>query len=252
MKNLSKPVTLGALFIIVLMLTFRMTPVSAEESAQPVDPSKALDGMEAAYAKVNDYTANFLKRERVKGELLPEENILLKFKKPFMVYMKWQEGPHEGREALYVQGMYDNKVVGHEGGFISFITLKMDSKGGTAMKGNRHPITDVGIGRLIGIIMENLRRGEKEGEAKLTFAGGESVFDREAYHIIGDLPPEEEKGYYCKRIEVWVDKGLGLPVKLIIYGWKDEVLERYGYKDLKLNPGLPDSEFDKKNKDYDF
>lgn len=251
MENRPKPYSLITLFFMVFMALY--VPLTfGQDMVPPVDPMKAVEGMGAAYAKVNDYTANFLKRELVKGELLPEENVLLKFKKPFMVYMKWQKGPHEGREAMYVQGKYNNKVVGHEGGFISFITLNMDPKGGTAMKGNRHPITDVGIGRLIDIIMDNFTRGQKEGELKITYTGEESAFDRPAYHIVGELPVQAEKGYYCKKIEIWVDKELGLPVKVIIYGWQDEVLERYGYKDLKLNPGLPDAEFDKGNKDYDF
>jgi len=225
---------------------------SGQAEVRPDAPMKILVGMESAYAKVDDYTANFLKRERVGGELLPEEDILLKFRKPFMVYMKWREGPHGGREALYVQGKNSGKVVGHEGGFFGFITLNMEPRGGIAMKGNRHPITDVGIGRLIEIVMENTRRAGDDGALKFTYSGEEEVLGRNAYRIIEELPAGEDKGYYCRKLELWVDKELGLPIKIIIYGWRDEILERYGYRDLKLNPGLSDSEFDRGYKDYGF
>lgn len=227
-------------------------PVPDGGKGPAVNPMKVLEGMEAAYAGVGDYTATFLKRELVRGTLLPEENIQLKFKKPFKVYMKWLKGPHEGREALYVEGKYDNKVVGHDGGLIGFITLNMAPTGKTAMRGNRHPITDVGIGRLIGIVMENVRRAGREGALKLIYQGEEEVYGYKAYRISVAFPPEKGRGYYCRRLELWVDRGLGLPVKILIYGWKDEVMESYGYRDIKVNPGLPDSGFDKDNKEYGF
>src|SRR3990172_2566551 len=115
-------------FIPLVLLLFASSIGTTVKTSAPgmTDPLEILSRMEREYAKINDYTANFRKKERVKGKVLPEENILLKFRKPFRVYMKWLDGPHEGREAMYVQGRYVDKVVGHEGGIISFITLHMD------------------------------------------------------------------------------------------------------------------------------
>jgi len=249
MKKLS--VVAVIITALALMLTL-VGPSSAQTSGVAPDPEKLVEGMHAAYDKVQDYTATFLKQERVKGELLPMETVALKFRKPFMVYMKWLKGPHDGREALYVQGKYDNKVTGHEGGFISFVTLHMEPTGSTAMKGNRHPITDVGIGRLIEIIDTNFTRAQKTHELKLTYIGVEPVNGSNAYHLKGELPADESKGYYGKTIQLWVDKGLGLPVKIMVFGWKDELLEMYTYKDLRLNPGLTEKDFDPTNSQYDF
>jgi len=208
--------------------------------------------MEPAYAKVNDYTATFIKREMVDGRLLPEEHISFKFKRPLKVYMKWLEGPHEGREALFVKGKNEDKVAGHESGLFSFITLNMDPKGRTAMRGNRHPITDAGIGRLIDIVKDNIDRAAKEGVLKPTYAGVEDVYGRQTYHIHAELSPGRDKGYYCRAMDIWVDRDLGLPIKITVHGWDGEVLEAYGYKDLKINAGLSDEEFDKSYKDYRF
>jgi hypothetical protein len=97
-------------------------------------------------ARVEDYAAAFHKQERVDGELLPEEAMLLKFQKPLKVYMKWLEDPHRGREALYVEGRDDNKVIAHEGGIWGFVTLSLDPRGSLAMKDSRQPITDIGFG----------------------------------------------------------------------------------------------------------
>ena len=249
--NLLFPIGKGMTRIFAaLFFVFSLTGVSVALGQEQADPLKVLSGMEAAYAKVDDYTANFLKQERVGGKVLPEENIFLKFKKPFKVYMKWLKGPHEGREALFVRGKYDNKVVGHDSGILGFLNLKMDPNGKLAMRGNRHPITDVGIGRLIEIVMTNVRRGEKSGEVTLRLAGEEQVYGRQAWHIKIDYPPEKAKGYYCRKLDLWVDRELGLPVKIIVYGWKGEFLESYGYRELKINPGLKEEEFDKDYKDY--
>jgi outer membrane lipoprotein-sorting protein len=243
-------------FYLIAAFMFLMT-FPAQVHAMPAEagapgPLEILGRMEPAYAKVDDYTATFLKKERVKGEVLPEETIFLKFKKPFKVYMKWLPGPHKGRESLYVQGRYDDKVIGHEGGILSFITLRMDPSGGMAMKGNRHPITDVGIGRLIEIIMTNVRRAGKEGVLETGPVGEGEVYGRKTYNINIKFDAGKEKGYYCKDINLWVDRELYLPVKIAVYGWDGEFLEGYGYKDLKINPGLKDEEFDRDYKGYGF
>lgn len=222
---------------------------SARAGTAP-DPYAILKAMPAAYEKVEDYTAVFLKQELVKGELLPQETIRFKFKKPFKVYMGWMEGPHEGREALYVEGENDNQVIGHEGGFFGFITLDMEPTGSMAMRGNRHPITDVGIGRLIQIVTENGERAKKEGVLKLRYLGAGEAFGRDTHHVEAKLPAEQ--GYYGGTIEIWVDAGNGLPIKIKIFGWDGELWESYGYKDLKLNPGLTDAEFSEDYEGYDF
>jgi outer membrane lipoprotein-sorting protein len=120
------------------------------------------------------------------------------------------------------------------------------------MRGNRHPITDAGIGRLVAIVMDNYLRAAKTGEATVAYRGEEAVYGRTTYHVGVALPPQKEKGYYAKDMDIWVDKELGLPIKIMIYGWQGELVESYGYRDLRLNPGLKDSEFDPDFKSYGF
>ena len=65
--------------------------------------------MASAYDGIQDYTALFLKRERVDGSLLPLETIDLRFQAPFKVYMAWRI-PHAGRVIVYVEGENDSKI----------------------------------------------------------------------------------------------------------------------------------------------
>jgi outer membrane lipoprotein-sorting protein len=232
----------------MIFIAFSFLIFSAPAFAQ--DPAEILSAMSGAWSKVNDYTAIFYKQERVNGTVLPEEKILFKFKKPFKVYMKWlPPGPHAGRESLYVRGENNGKVIGHEGGIFGFITLHMDPAGSIAMRGNRHPITDAGIGRLIEILDKDLKRGRERGELKLKILGEDEVYGRKVWHILKETPAE---GYYAPEMEIWVDKELHLPIKIKIFGPGDKFLESYGYNDLKINTGLKDEEFTKGYKDYHF
>jgi outer membrane lipoprotein-sorting protein len=232
-----------------ILRTFLFSFIILSAPAFSVDPAEVLSAMSAAWSKVEDYTAVFYKQERVDGKVLPEEKIQLKFKKPFKIYLHWLSGPHEGRESLYVRGENGDKVIGHDGGILGFITLKMDPAGSIAMKGNRHPITDAGIGRLIEILDKDIKRGRERGELKLKLLGENEVYGREAWHILKETPAE---GYYAPKMEVWVDRELNLPIKIKIFGPGDIFLESYGYSDLKVNAGLKDEEFTKGYKDYRF
>jgi outer membrane lipoprotein-sorting protein len=183
-----------------------------------VDESRTLSTlmaqMESSYARVKDYTAVFHKQERLEGVLLPEETILLKFQKPLKVYMKWIKDPYRGREALYVQGDYDNKVIAHQGGILGLVTLSLDPRGATAMEGNRHPITEIVV------------------EARSASRGG--------------------RRYYASRMVLHVDKELELPVGSAFYDEKDQIFARYVYTDVRLNVGLSPRDFSKYNAAYHF
>lgn len=205
--------------------------------------------MGSAYVAINDYTATFYKQERVAGRLLDEERIELKFQKPFKVYMRWVGKAHKGREALYVQGKYQNKVVGHEGGLFGFITLHMDPKGWLAMRGNRHPITEMGLGYLIEKIIENITKAYREGVLKLKSLGQRKTYNRYVNVMEAIFSPV---GFYARRLVLEIDRENGLPLQAEIYDANNKLIEKYGYSNLRLNPKLSDKDFSKENKDYHF
>src|SRR5690242_9227983 len=78
-----------------LFLLGTVTAHGGAASDQP-DPEEWLRKAEAAYDRVTSYTAVFHKQQRVAGKLYPEETILVKFKKPFSLYMKWIKAPYQG------------------------------------------------------------------------------------------------------------------------------------------------------------
>ena len=72
---------------------------------------RLLDLAEKQYAQIQDYTSTMVSRERVGEVLRPQERVLLKFQRPFKVYMRWLDGPSKGREGLFVSGAHDDKFL---------------------------------------------------------------------------------------------------------------------------------------------
>jgi outer membrane lipoprotein-sorting protein len=181
---------------------------------------QVLDDMQKAYARVDHYTANFLVQERLNGELRPEHRIELKFRKPFHVYMRWVEGPNEGRQALYPAGSDENELW------------------------VRVPLLD--------LLVDNVQRGTREAAVTVEYTGPRTTLDRPAQRYILHLPNDQSQGYYCKTAVVDIDRDHRLPIYIEIFDWDNQLVERYGYRDLRLNPGLTDEDFDPKNPAYGF
>jgi hypothetical protein len=225
------------------------TPVVA---AKRPDLEKWIQEAEVALAKVDSYTALFHKQERVNDKLLPQENVLLKFKRPFKVYMKWLKGPLAGQETLYVEGWNDNKLKGHGTGLKGLINVDLDPQGAMAMKGNRHPITESGIESLVKKIGADLRKGLAAGDFTAKDHGEETVYGRKTAKIEGIFPKDAAKGYYCHRCTVNLDVEQKVPIRVEIFDDRDQLVESYGFESLNLDAGLSDKDFLPSNREYHF
>ncbi len=78
------------IFLTLILLFALAAPVEAVGVS-----IEMLRAMAERYQRVTGYTAISIKREVVDGALLPQERVLLKFSKPFSVYMRWLKGPHD-------------------------------------------------------------------------------------------------------------------------------------------------------------
>jgi hypothetical protein len=214
---------------------------------------RLLDAADKAYSQVHDYTATMFSRERVKDVLLEQERILLKFQRMFKVYMRWMEGPGKGREGLYVTGAHDGKFLIYEpNGFKRLFTAALEPTDARVMDKSRHPVTDVGIGRLLEIVGDNARRASRNGVLRVVDFGTGDLAGRRVRHVEGILPRDPRAGYYAYRVELFFDEERRLPIRVVVYDWSDQLVEDYTYADLRLNPGLTTLDFDPGNKEYGF
>jgi Protein of unknown function (DUF1571) len=214
---------------------------------------RLLELAEEGYAEVQDYTTVLLARERVGGTLNPRHAILLKFGRPFSVYMRWMDGPFQGREGLFVEGAWgDRFLVQEKQGVARFVTAAMSPNHPRIFQFGRHPVTDIGIGHLLQILGQDARRAARNGVLAVNDRGVQSVAGRPAHEVEGILPSDPDAGYYCHRVVVSFDLENHLPVRAVVYDWADQLVEEYTYTDLRLNPGLTNRDFDPENPAYGF
>ncbi|MEQ1826169.1 MAG: DUF1571 domain-containing protein [Pirellula sp.] len=149
----------------------------AKEVNHPLDPVLELARRALAnHAKEHrDYTAVLLKRERVGGKLLPETRMEMKLRydtvettelvpnsrpRNVAVYLKTIEPKAQaGREVIWVQGANKNKLMAHESGLFGLMTVELAPQSRLAMVGNRYPITEIGIEKLL---IKLIERGERD------------------------------------------------------------------------------------------
>jgi len=236
----------------LILLTINASPllvVSADQGELFV----LLEKMETSYARVRDYTAMFHRRERIDGDWRAEEVSLLKFQKPFKVYMRWLSGLSEGREAIYIEGANDNKVVIHEAqGFSRFFSFLLDPGGWRILKDSRYPFTEIGIGRLIERVGKDARRAWAKKELRLVDHGKGKVYGRDVRQIEGVLPRDQGAGYASYRIVLALDEENWLPIQAALYDWDNVVTGEYAYSDLRVNPRLNEIDFEASNPAYHF
>jgi len=225
-------------------------------------PHETIDGIieEAveAYRTVQDYTAQLYRTERVGDDLRKEERIFLKFRKPDMIYMKWQTSPNpgllnEGTEVIYPAAPGKKKMTAHLGGLINLITptVTVDPTDKMVMDNNRHPVTHTGIGFILDLFVQQRDRAVEDAGFQQVYHGMVEIMGRQT-HKIEFIMPGKQKGYYCYRAEVYFDAVHKLPIRIVVYNWEDELVERYSFKDLALNVGLTEEDFKPRNRAYNF
>lgn len=210
--------------------------------------------MEKAYERVNDYTTTFHKQERVDGELLPVEQIELKFRKPFSVYMRWTGEVNQTREVIYVEGWNNNKLRAHKGSFPDMtVNLRPDS--GMAMQGNRHKITEAHFGHSIGVIARDARLAESRPQDRVRYVdlGERYVYGAKSRCFEARSPKTGAISvYYAARAKVCFDLRTKMPTRIQVWSADGDLLEDYGFENTKINVGLTAVDFDPENADYNF
>ncbi len=220
--------------------------------------------------EIRDYTCTLVKREQVDAEAGTPEQMLVKLRHqqvrdsqvtvPFAVYIKYSSPPAlAGREVVYVEGHNSGQLIARRGGQrVPYITVSTDPRSPLAMKGNRYPLTEIGLHNLIHRIWEV---GEEEvklgGEIDVKYFPGARVNNRQCT-AIQVMHPIRRSHFRYHLAQIFIDDELQLPIRYASYDWPQRpgdtppLLEEYTYLDLKLNVGLTDQDFDHRNEAYGF
>lgn len=241
-------------------------------AVHPLDPLLliAQRGLDNLRGSLRDYSATMERQERVDDQLLPAETIILKIRQAVSaeqnggqaiargIYTR-HEAPAslKGQEAIYVEGAHDGNIVAHTTGLLNLKRFYLPPTGFLAMRGSRYPITEAGFEVLIQRMLERGQRDREFGPCEVRVDRHATVNGR-ACTMFEIVHPKQEGPYDFHIARIAIDDQLNLPIHYESYVWpttaegKPELLERYTYTDIKINPGLPEETFSPDNPAYQY
>ncbi len=240
--------------------------------AHPLD--RALDiarrGLMNCRENVNDYTAMLVKRERIGGTLGEHEYMFAKIRnrkvvngqlvQPLSVYLGFlKPATVKGREVIYVENANDGNIVAHEGGFKGrFLpTVNLPPTGMLAMRGQRYPMTEIGVENLIVKLIERGESARQYSDVTCDFRQNARVKDRTCT-VLQVTQPTRRPELEFYQAQIFIDDAYNIPIRYVAFDWPArqgaelEIIEEYNYLDMKVNVGLTDADFDPRNPDYNF
>ena len=199
---------------------------------------------------VHDYSATLVKQERVDGELAEHQHIFLKVRhEPFSVYMSFLK-PFQGREVLYVAGQNNNEMVVLEAGLKRMLgKINLAPDGMVAMRGQKHPITKVGIRNLTAEMIRKFEADTRYAESDVTTNEGTKINGRPTtmIQVVHPIPRQNFRAHVAR---VFLDNELRVPIHYDAYLWPEQpggqppLDESYTYTNLKINNGYSARDFD--------
>ena len=231
----------------------------------PLDPALELGrAVERNILKnVSDYTCTLVKVDRIDGKLREREEIQIKVRIPkeecgvvvqkFSIFLEYLSPPKlKGRKVLFIEGENDGKMYVKVGGRApSFLHVKDYPDSERVLATSRYPVTDLGFQHLAKTLLnraEQSRDADPRGEnTEVAITAGVLVEDRPCTRIRVLRPVRQAEQHHID--ELYIDEALQVPVQMIAYDWPDTpggepvLLESYTYLDVRLNVGLPDSDF---------
>ena len=194
----------------------------------------------SSYEKLRDYRAKFIKKERSGSELAEEEEIFLKFEKPFKIFMKWLNTGKRGVEVFYERGRNNGKLVIHQPGLLLGLApvIFLDQNSPWVREGSAsYNIEDAGIGTFLADFTKAVISAGNEKKLKVEWP-------KERVSDVTFLESKKDTIYFAYRVRVLFDEKTSLPIRMELFDWHDTPMGIYEYRDLALNVG-EDTEFKK-------
>lgn len=219
-----------------------------------------------------DYTARFIKQERAASGVLNEKSEMdVKIQTrhrnesndaPMRIYLKFHAPASTvGREVIWGKDLYEGKMAVHEVTLLlSWKTVWLDPTGMLAMAGQRYPIYEIGVTGLVEKLIERGKRDENNPDVTVTITR-DYEFDGRMCELIQATRAKPGGGEDDFSLaEIVYDPQRLLILSYRSFGWpaddaKDDQLplvESYEYRNLEINVGLTDKDFDVANEAYAF
>ncbi len=236
------------------------TPNQQQQSGEhPLIP--AIQLAEQSYRvlqQITDYEATLIKQELVNGKLLTQRIFVRIKEAPFSVYLRYED-PNPGREILYVQGQNNNQLLAHEASGLAAIvgTVPLDLNSPQVMAENRHVITDLGMRRMLELVLAQWQIESRYGEIDVKYYPQAKMGNADC-EVIEVSHPRPRKQFLFHMSRLFIEKNSRLPIRIENYGFPEQpgqqapLIEEYTYVNVKTNVGLTAGDFDRRNPRYSF
>lgn len=216
---------------------------------------KLLQRAQSQHAQMDSYLARLRRRERIKGQVKPEELLMVRVRQePLSVHFKWIGTEGKGRELLYVQGRNGNKInVLTAAGDIPFAPagkrMALDPDGLLVRSSSRHHISEAGFGTTLAR-MNNLLGALEKGRADVGAARylgrvSRPEFGEPVEGIEQTIPPgQDDQLPQGGRREIYLDPRFGLPVLVATFDHPGQEVEYYFFDRFQFPVALDDADFD--------
>ncbi len=230
---------------------------------------RARTGLKRVNHDVQDYRCILIKQEQVEGKLQAMQFMRIKVRHeqrdgdevtvPFSVYVKFLKPARlAGREVIYVKGANNGDLIARRGGRRrANMTVELDPDCPLAMEGNRYPITEIGFATLVRRLIEVMEKDIEPDNCDIRRFDNAKQDGRHCTHFELSLL-QKKAGAQFMRAHVFVDEEYRLPTFYAAYDWPDTeggkpvLLEAYTYRNIEVNVGLTDKDFDRNNPEYHF
>ena len=207
--------------------------------------------------EVADYSAMLIKQERIDGILGEQETAYVKVRnQPFGVYMFFLR-PNKGQECLYsdAPSPTQGKLNARGAGMLKRLgVMELDPNGRLAMKGQKYPITKLGLRNLVTELIDVANNDVNFGECNVRTA--QCNINKRPCTLIEVVHPVPRDNFRFHKAELFIDNEMQIPVRYAAYLWPEKpgdqppLEEAYTYLNLKINNGFTDLDFDKSNPEY--
>ncbi|MEO9592560.1 DUF1571 domain-containing protein [Rhodopirellula bahusiensis] len=230
----------------------------------------AEESLQHLIANVDGYTTRMIKHEQDRNGVLQEPSeMFMKIRTRHVggesghglrAYLRFETPESaKGREVIWIEDQNDGQLLVREAGFIgSMMTAKLEPTNFLAMRGQRYPITELGLTNLVRKLIERGSRDIDNPGVRVTRTEGHD-FDEKSLTLLQiqrSKPTDQPDDFSLA--EVVIDEEQKLIVSFRSFGWPESegetppLIESYEYHDLVINPALTDLDFDPTNPDYTF
>jgi len=211
-----------------LVLASGERPIAPKPDA--ITPAQLVAEARSALDAMSNYEVSLHRQERINGQLLPEEDIVLAIRRnPKAVRLTWSEGPNQGREVLYRSDEPGGSMhVKMANPALPRMTLTPESP--LVMRNSRHPVTEAGLDSII----EGLENSVKAADAShISYAGLEAAEGlTEPHHC---LTQNSSTGDQWR---IYLDPTTQLPSLVMARDAAGDLLERNLFRNVR--PNLPE------------